>query len=74
MLDQARSAEKWISPMVKVYSEDGTGVLFEEPPYTWEEEQDFYRRMSGGPKVVLHAPAVKKPEKPKRSKSIPPAE
>jgi hypothetical protein len=43
-----------------------------EPTYTWEEEQDFYRRMGGGPKVVLHAPAAKKPAKPKRSKPVPP--
>jgi hypothetical protein len=58
--------------MVKVYSKDGT-VLFEEPPYTWEEEQEFYRRMGGGPKVVLHAPAAKKPANPKRSRPVPPA-
>jgi hypothetical protein len=41
--------------MVKVYGKDGT-VLFEEPPYTKEEERDFYRRVGGGPKAVLHAP------------------
>jgi hypothetical protein len=37
--------------MTKVYSKDGTRVLFEESPYTWKEERDFYRHMSGGPKV-----------------------
>jgi hypothetical protein len=55
--------------MVKVYGKDGT-VLFHEPPFTWEEEQDFYRRMAGGPKVVLHAPAPAAPKtvKPKSPK------
>jgi hypothetical protein len=43
------------------------------PTHTWEEEQDFYRRMGGGPKVILHAPAAKKPAKPKRSKPVPAA-
>jgi hypothetical protein len=42
--------------MVKVFDKDGT-LLFHEPPYTWEEEQEFYRRIGGGPKVILHAPA-----------------
>jgi len=56
--------------MVKVYGKDGT-VLFHEPPFTWEKEQDFYRRMAGGPKVVLHAPAPAAPKtvKPKSPKS-----
>jgi hypothetical protein len=58
--------------MVRVKGADGG--YFHEPPYTWEEEQDFYRRISGGPKVILHAPAAKNPAKPKRSKSVPPAE
>jgi hypothetical protein len=54
--------------MVKVLDKDGT-VLFHEPPYTWEEEQEFYRRIGGGPKVVLHAPrpapSAVKPKSPK---------
>jgi hypothetical protein len=41
--------------MVKVFNEDGVHI-FNEPPYTWEEKQEFYRRIGGGPKVVLHAP------------------
>jgi len=40
--------------MVRVRGSDGG--FFHEPPYTPEEERDFYRRMSGGPKTLLHAP------------------
>jgi hypothetical protein len=58
--------------MVRIVNEDGGA--FHEPPYTWEEEQDFYRRMGGGPKVVLHAPAAEKPANPKPSRPVPPAE
>lgn len=47
------------------------GFHFYEPPYTWEEEQDFYRRVSNGPTTVVHAPAAKKAAKPKRSKPVP---
>jgi hypothetical protein len=57
--------------MVKVYSKDGSRVLFEEPPYTWEEERDFYHRVSGGPITVVHAPTAEKAAKPKRSKREP---
>jgi hypothetical protein len=32
--------------MVKVFNEDGKHI-FNEPPYTWEEERDFYRAMAG---------------------------
>jgi hypothetical protein len=60
--------------MVKVYAKDDGRLLYEEPPYTWKEQQDFYRRMSGGPKVILHAPAAENSAKPKRSKPVPPAE
>lgn len=31
-----------------------TGAAYHEPPYTWEEEMDFYRRIGGGPKAILH--------------------
>jgi hypothetical protein len=54
--------------MVRVKGADGG--YFHEPPYTWEEEQDFYRRVSNGPITVVHAPAAKKPAKPKRSKPV----
>jgi hypothetical protein len=47
------------------------GFYFHEPPYTREEEQDFYRRVSKGPTTVVHAPAVKKATKPKRLKPVP---
>jgi hypothetical protein len=52
--------------MVKVKVGDG---YFHEPPYTWEEEQEFYRRIGGGPKTLLHAPPpvpnAVKPKSPK---------
>jgi hypothetical protein len=55
--------------MVKVFNEDGVHI-FDEPPYTPEEERDFYRAMAGGPKVVLHAPRpVSNEVKPKSPKS-----
>jgi hypothetical protein len=54
--------------MVRVKGADGG--YFHEPPYTWEEEQDFYRRVSNGPITVVHAPAAKKSAKPKRSKPV----
>ena len=40
--------------MVRRTGDDG-GV-WHEPPYTWEEEQDMYRRMGGGPVTILRAP------------------
>ena len=42
--------------MVRIVNKDGGA--FHEPPYTWQEQQEFYRRIGGGPKVVLHAPAL----------------
>ena len=41
---------------VMVRVRDDLGGDFHEPPYTWEEEQDMYRRMGGGPVTILHAP------------------
>jgi hypothetical protein len=32
--------------MVRIVNKDGSA--FHEPPYTWEEEQEFYRRIGGG--------------------------
>jgi hypothetical protein len=62
--------------MVEVFNEDWVHI-FDEPPYTKEEERDFYRRRTGGPKVVLHAPRpapnVVKPKSPK-SRRRPPAQ
>jgi hypothetical protein len=34
------------------------GYAWHEPPYTWEEEQDFYRRIGGGPVTVVRRPSV----------------
>lgn len=39
-----------------VRKKDELGGFYHEPPYTPEEERDFYRRVAGGPKTVLHAP------------------
>ena len=53
--------------MVRIVCPDG-GV-YHEPPYTWEEEQAFYRAMGNGPVTVLHRKAEKEPVK----ESSPPA-
>ncbi len=37
--------------MVRRRAEDGS--YYHEPPYTWEEEQDFYARINAGPFTVL---------------------
>jgi hypothetical protein len=49
--------------MVKVYAEDGTYVG-NEPPYTEEEEMDFYRRIGGGPVTIYRGPASSQPQTP----------
>jgi hypothetical protein len=52
--------------MVRRVGKDG-GV-WHEPPYTWDEEMDFYGRVGGGPVAILHAPkpaAAKSPKSPK---------
>jgi hypothetical protein len=33
-----------------------TGAIWHEPPYTAAEEADFYRRIAGGPIVMLYGP------------------
>jgi hypothetical protein len=35
-------------------NDDGTGG-WHEPPYTWEEKQDMYRRMDG-PQTIYRGP------------------
>jgi hypothetical protein len=32
---------------------DPWGAPYHEPPYTWEEKRDFYRRIGGGPVTVV---------------------
>jgi len=59
--------------MVRIVIKDGGAFL--EPPYTWEEEREFYRRIKGGPKTLLHAPRpapnVVKPKSPKSPRRLP---
>jgi hypothetical protein len=44
------------------------GGWYEEPPYTEEEEMDFYRRVGGGPVSILHAPKQPKPKDDEKDK------
>ena len=54
--------------MVRVKADDGG--YYHEPPYTPEEERDFYKAVSGGPVTVIRR--LPKTEKPKPQKSPPP--
>lgn len=36
------------------------GAEMHEPPYTEEEEMEFYRRIGGGPISILHDPEAMK--------------
>jgi len=36
------------------------GAEMHEPPYTEEEELEFYRRIGGGPVAILHDPEMLK--------------
>jgi hypothetical protein len=40
--------------MVRKMAENGT--FYHEPPYTEEEDLDFYRRICAGPVRILHGP------------------
>jgi hypothetical protein len=51
--------------MVKRITDNGT--VYHEPPYTKEEEIDFYRRMSGGPITVLRGAPSPQPQTPQPS-------
>jgi hypothetical protein len=45
---------------------DKNGHPYREPPYTWEEEQEFYRRFGNGPiTVVKGRPPPEHRQKPK---------
>jgi hypothetical protein len=50
-----------------VRKRDKKGAFYYEPPYTPEEEADFYRRVGGSP-VAFTRPSstVAQPQKPKR--------
>jgi hypothetical protein len=48
--------------MVKRITDNGT--VYHEPPYTWKEERDFYRRIGGGPITVLRGPPAKPSSEP----------
>jgi hypothetical protein len=39
-----------------VFVPDGRGGGWHEPPYTEEEEFDFYRRMNAGPMTFYRSP------------------
>jgi hypothetical protein len=60
--------------MVRHRTEDGTG-WYHEPPYTWEEEQEIYRRMDySGPIKILHQgprPAAAPTELPQTEPPLP---
>jgi len=54
--------------MVRLPTDDGKG-FYHEPPYTEEEEADFYRRVGGGPVAILRGPkpaAATSPQLPPR--------
>jgi len=50
--------------MVRKLCDDGVSY-YHEPPYTEEEEMEFYRRVGGGPVSILHAPKHEAPTSPK---------
>jgi hypothetical protein len=39
-----------------VFRKDEKGGGWHEPPYTWEEEMEFYRRMNAGPQTIYRGP------------------
>jgi hypothetical protein len=38
-----------------VFRKDNKGGGWHEPPYTWEEERDFYRRINAGPMTIYRS-------------------
>jgi hypothetical protein len=50
-----------------VFRRDEKGGGWHEPPYTWEEEMDIYRRMNAGPQTIYRdrKKAADMPAKPK---------
>ena len=51
--------------MVRKTAENGT--FYHEPPYTEEEDLDFYRRVSSGPVKIFHGPAPATGSQPQKS-------
>jgi hypothetical protein len=49
--------------MVRVVNEE-TGAVWHKPPYTWEEEQDFYRRVGCGPVAIVRPAPQPRPSPP----------
>lgn len=45
--------------MTKVYDDDGT-LLYHEPPYTEQEEWDFYQRFGIPPIAIAAAPVAER--------------
>jgi hypothetical protein len=37
-----------------VFRRDDKGGGWHEPPYTWEEEMELYRRMNAGPMTIYY--------------------
>ena len=48
--------------MVKKFYPNGDA--YHEPPYTWEEDMEYYRRTSGGPITVVKGPPLEQRPKP----------
>jgi hypothetical protein len=53
--------------MVRKRAENSS--YYHEPPYTEEEELDFYRRIANGPFTILHGTPRPPAEKPPPQKS-----
>ena len=46
--------------MVFVPDEKGGG--WHEPPYSWEEDMEFYRRVNAGPATIYYGSVAASPE------------
>lgn len=49
------------------------GSYYHEPPYTEEEELDFYKRICSGPLTILHGARPPAEKQPQPQKSPPPS-
>lgn len=53
-----------------VFLPNGPNIGWHEPPYTWEEEMEFYRRMSpkpGVPMTIYRGPRKAADKRPTRA-------